>query len=137
MRRLCTSSGLRHSCTEGVESPCCFHRVIPTKPIIRIELEQQMYADSNIVYEHSADSPDRVSALHALLENAPPLPDRMMSWHRALEKLLKGTRDGSKLLQAIEIGTKLNGRTAHSNVRTGNVEGSHAKCGNVHHQRRE
>ena len=32
---------------------------------------------------------------------------------------------------------KINDRTAHSNRRTGKVEGSHARCGNVHHQRRE
>jgi len=30
---------------------CCFHCLIPTSPIIRVELEQQMYADSNIVYK--------------------------------------------------------------------------------------
>ena len=48
MRRLCVSSRLRHSCAEGAESSCCVHRVIPTKSIIRFELEQQTYADSSI-----------------------------------------------------------------------------------------
>ena len=33
-------------------------RVITTKSIIRIEIEQQTYADSNIVHEPAADSPE-------------------------------------------------------------------------------
>ena len=98
MRRLCASSGLRHSCAEGPKSSCHVHRVIPTKSIIRIELEQQTYADSNIVHGPAADSPESISGLQALLENASTLPDRKMLWHRTLEKLLDGTRDGSKLL---------------------------------------
>ena len=83
---------------EGVESSCCVHRVIPTKSVIRIELEQQTSANSNIVHESAADCPERISGLRALLENAPPLPDRKMLWHCALEEILDGTRDGSKLL---------------------------------------
>ena len=31
------------------EASCCVHRVIPTKFVNRVELEQQTYADSNIV----------------------------------------------------------------------------------------
>ena len=69
-----------------------------------MELEQQTYADSNIVHEPAADPPERISGLQALLEGAPPLPDHKMLWHRALEELLGGTRDGSKLLCAIEVG---------------------------------
>ena len=95
MRRLCTSSGLGHSCAEGAEYSCCVHLVILTKSIIRVELEQQTYADSNIVHEPAADSPERISGLQALLENAPPLPDRKMLWHRALEELVDGTQNGS------------------------------------------
>ena len=75
-------------------SSCCVHRVNPTKSIIRIELEQQTYADSNIVHKPAADSPERISGLQTLLENAPALPDRKLLWHRALEKLLDGSRDG-------------------------------------------
>ena len=57
-----------------------------------------MYADSNIVHEPAADSPERISGLQALLKNVPPLPDCKLLWHRALEELLVGTRDGSKRL---------------------------------------
>ena len=74
------------------------HRVIPTKSIIRIELEQHTYADGTMVHEPATDCPDRISGLQALLEGAPPLPDRKLLWHRTLEELLDGTRDGSKLL---------------------------------------
>ena len=49
MRRQHALSGLSHSCAEGAESSCCVHRVIPTKSAIRVELEQQMYADSNVI----------------------------------------------------------------------------------------
>src|SRR5258706_4229710 len=58
---------------------CCVRRVIPTKSTIRIELEQQTYADSNIVHEPATDSPARISGLQALIENAPPLPDRSIT----------------------------------------------------------
>ena len=81
-----------------MRSPLATHRVIPTKMIVRIELEQQTYADSNIVHEYAADYPERISGLQALLEHAPPLPDRKLLWHRTLEELLNGIRDGSKLL---------------------------------------
>ena len=103
MRRLRTSSGLRHSCAEGAESSCRTHPVIPTKSIIRIELEQQTYADSNISHEPATDCPERISGLQALLEDAPPLPDRKLLWHRTLEELLDGTRDGSEHPKVIEI----------------------------------
>jgi len=76
--------------------PRCVHRVIPTKSRTRIELEQQTYADSDTVHEPATDSPERILGLQALLENVPPLPDRKSLWHRTLEKLLDGTRDGSK-----------------------------------------
>ena len=94
MRRLSTSSGLRHSCAEGAESSCHAHPVIPAKSIIRIELEQQTYADRNIFHEPATDCPERISGLQALLEDAPPLPDRKLLWHRALEEILDGTRNG-------------------------------------------
>jgi hypothetical protein len=60
-----------------------------------VELEQQMYADSNIVHEPGTDCPERISGLQVLIEGAPPLPERKLLWHCALEKLLDGTRDGS------------------------------------------
>ena len=65
-----------------------------------------MYADSIIAHGSGADYPRRISGLQALLEEAPPLPERKMLWHCALEKLLDGTREGSNPVQswAIEIG---------------------------------
>ena len=105
MRRLHALSGLRHLCAEGAESTCCVHRVIPTNSIIRVELEQQTYADSNPPDEPATDCPERISGLQVLLEGAPPLPDSKLLWHRALEEFLDGTRDGSKRPCAIiEIG---------------------------------
>ncbi len=94
MRRLRASNGLRHSCAEGAESSCCFHRVILTKSVTRVELEQQTYDDSDIVHEPATDCPERIAGLQALLEGPPPLPDSRLLWHRALEELLYGTRDG-------------------------------------------
>src|SRR5258706_16360169 len=96
MRRLRASSGFRHSCEEGAESSCYVYRVILTKSTIRVELEQQTYADSNTVHEPATDCPERIAGLQALLEGAPTLPDRKLLWHHALEELLDGTRDGSK-----------------------------------------
>ena len=98
------SSGLRHSCAEGAESSYYVHRVTLTKSIIRIELEQQTYADSNIAHEPSTDRPERIAGLQALLEGTLPLPDRKSLWHCAFEELLDGTRDGTKYSWAIEIG---------------------------------
>jgi hypothetical protein len=60
-----------------------------------VELEQQMYADSNIIYEHSTDCPESITGLQALLEWDPPLPERKLLWHSAFENLLDGTRNGS------------------------------------------
>ena len=103
MRRVCASSGLQHSCAEGAKSFFCAHPIIPTKSIIRIELEQQTYADGNRFHEPPTDFPQRISGLQALLEDAPPLPDCKLLWHRALNELLDGTRDGSEHPWAIEI----------------------------------
>ena len=94
MRRLRASSGLRHSCAEGTESSCCNHRVIFTESIDRVELERKTYDDSYIVNEPTTDYPDRIAGLQALLEGAPSLPDSKLLWHRTLEELLDGTRDG-------------------------------------------
>ena len=65
-----------------------------------------MYADSIIFHEPGAECPERISGLQALLEEAPPLPERRLLWHCTLEKLLDGTRDGSNPVQswASEIG---------------------------------
>jgi len=69
--------------------------VILTKSVIRVELEQQTYADSKIIHAPGTDGPKRISGLQALLEGAPPLPERKLLWHCALETLLDGTREGS------------------------------------------
>ena len=95
MRSLLASSGLRDLCAKGGWFSSCPGHVIPTKSIIRVELEQNMYADSNIAHGSGADCPERISGLQALLEGAPTLPERKLLWHCALEKLLDGTRDGS------------------------------------------
>src|SRR6267154_1420936 len=105
MRRLRASSGFIHSYAEGVESSCHVHRVTLTKSIIRVDLEQQTYADSNTVHEPATDRPERIAGLQALLEGAPPLSDsKVLLWDSALERLLDGTRDGSKHRRAVEIG---------------------------------
>ena len=118
-------------------SSSCVHHVIPTKSIIRVELEQQTYADSIVVHEPATNCPERISGLQALLEGAPPLLDSNLLWHRALEKLLDGTRDGLKHPWQLRSETKIDGRTARSNRRAGKVERSYASCGNVDRQRRE
>ena len=41
--------------------------------------------------------------LQALLEGAPPLPERKLLWHCALETLLDGTRDGLNPVLSDEI----------------------------------
>jgi hypothetical protein len=46
-----------------------------------------MYADSNIVHEPVTDFPERISGLQELLKGAPPLPERKLWWHCALEML--------------------------------------------------
>ena len=46
---------------------------------------------------------ESISGLQALLEDAPPPPERKMSWHCALEKLLDGTREGEVPIWAIEL----------------------------------
>ena len=139
MRRLHASSGLRHSCAEGAKSSCCVHLVIPTESVIRVELEQQMYAESNIVHEPATHCLERISGLQALLKGAPVLHDPKVLWHRALEKLLDGTRDGSKhpCRGRSRLETKIDGRTAESNRRAGKIEKSHGICGNVDRQCRK
>jgi hypothetical protein len=47
-----------------------------------------------IVHKPAIDFPERISGLQALLEGAPPLPERKLLWHCALEKLLDDTREG-------------------------------------------
>jgi hypothetical protein len=59
-----------------------------------VELEQKMYADSNIVHDPGTDRPESISGLQVLLEGVPPLPECKLLWHDAFEKLLDGTRDG-------------------------------------------
>ena len=95
MRRLRASNGSRHSFAEGAQFSCCLLCVIPIKSVIRVELEQQTYAYRNIVHKPGTDCPESISGLQALLEGAPPLPERKLLWHCALEELLDGTRDGS------------------------------------------
>ena len=139
MRRPRASSGLSHSCVEGAESSLCIHHVIPTKSIIRVELEQQTYADSEIVHDPATDCPGRISGLQALLEGAPVLHDSNLLWHRALETLLDGTRNGSKhpCCGKLRSEAKMNGRTAQSNRRAGKDERSDGIRENVDRQRRE
>ena len=60
-----------------------------------MELEQQTSVDSNIVHEPDNDCPERISGLQALLEGAPSLPERRLSWHHTFETVLDGTREGS------------------------------------------
>ena len=55
-----------------------------------------------------------------LLERAPPLPDSKMLWHRSLEKVLDGTREGSKHVWAID--QRLNS-TAELHARMEELEG--------------
>ena len=139
MRRLRASIGLRHSCAEGAEFSCCVHHVIPTESVIRIELERQTYADSNRVHEPATDCPERISGLKALLEGAPVLPDSKLLWHRALEELLDGSRDGLKhpCRGSLRSETKTNGRAAQSNRRAGEIERPDESRGNVGRQNRE
>jgi len=60
-----------------------------------VELEQQTYADGNIVDESGTDCPERISGLQELLKGAPLLSEQKLLWHCALEKVLDGTREGS------------------------------------------
>jgi hypothetical protein len=74
--------------------PVLFPCVIHTKSVIRVELEQQTYADGGIVHEPGTNCVDRIAGLKALLNEAPPLPERKLLWHCAVEKLLDGSREG-------------------------------------------
>jgi len=60
-----------------------------------MELEQQTYADGNILHQPATDCLGRIASLQVLLEGAPPLPNQKLLWHCALEQLLDGTREGS------------------------------------------
>ena len=51
---------------------------------------------SNKPHEPATDRQERVSGLQALLKGAPPPLESNLLWHLALEKLLDGTREGSK-----------------------------------------
>ena len=53
--------------------------------------------------QYGTDFPKSISGLQALLEAAPPLPERKLSWNCAFEKLLDGTRAGKVLIWAIEL----------------------------------
>ena len=106
MRRLHASGGFRHSCAEGAAFSCRLHRIIPTKSIVRVELEQKTYTDSNTFHVLDTDCPERILGLQSMLEGAPPLPERKLLWHCAFEKLLDGTRDGSNPILTDEIGDK-------------------------------
>ena len=55
-------------------------------------------------HEPTTESPERISGLQALLKGVPPLPDSKLLWHRSLETVLDGTRDGSEHTLTIEIG---------------------------------
>ena len=69
---------------------------MPTKSIIRIALEEQMYADSNIAHEPATDCPERISGLQGLIGETNYIPDGNLFWRCALETFLDGTRDGSE-----------------------------------------
>src|SRR5258706_14674358 len=139
MRRLRASIGFRHSCAEGAESSCYTHRIIHTKSIIRVELEQQTYADSNIVHEPVTDCPEfkGLLAFRRCLKGHPLyliasccgiIPSR--SFWMVLEMV-------RNIPWRLESATKTNGRTEHSNRRAGKTERSIASCGGVHCKRRE
>ena len=52
---------------------------------------------------NGTDCLDSISRLRVLLEGAPVLPERKLSWHRAFEKLLDGTREGEVAICEIEL----------------------------------
>ena len=74
--------------------PIAIATLIATNSIIRVAIEQQMYVETNPIAANGTDCLDRISALQVLLEGAPALPEHKLSWHRAFEKLLDGTREG-------------------------------------------
>ena len=76
---------------------------IPTDSIIRVVIEQRTYVETNPIPVNGADCLDRISGLEALLEAAPVLPERKLSWHCAFEKLLNGTREGEIAICVIEL----------------------------------
>jgi hypothetical protein len=78
----------------GGRCPVLFPCVILTKSVTRVELERQTYVDGSTVREPGTNCVDRIAGLEALLNEAPPLPERKLLWHCAVEKLLDGTREG-------------------------------------------
>ena len=135
MRRRRASSGLRHSCAEG--ESCCVRRVIPTKSAIRVELEQQMYADSNIVTNLPLIVQKGFRAFrHCLKGHLLYLIASCCGifLSRSFWMVLETVRNMPKRLRSE---TKLNGRIARSNRRAGRVERSNASRGNIHPQCRE
>ena len=77
---------------------------MPTKSIIRIALEEQTYADSNIAHEPATDCPERISGLRELIGETNYIHDNNLFWRRTLETFLDGTRDGSEHSWGIVIG---------------------------------
>ena len=137
MRKLCTSSGLRRSCAEGVESSCRAHPILPTKSIIRIELEQQTYADSNLFHDPATDCPEGFRAFRGCLKMHP-----LYLIANCCGIVL--SRSFWMVLEMVwsipgrwRSETDTEGRTTHSNGRAGKVERLYTSDGNVHRQRRE
>ena len=86
---------------------------------------------------NGTDCLESISWLQELLEVAPPLPERKLSWHCAFEKLLDGTREGEVPIYAIQLRAEKSGRTTDSNGRTGEPGRSGTCSGGVRRQGRE
>lgn len=81
-----------------------------------------MYAEGYTLHKFVTNHQvERISGLHTLLEEAPPLPASKLSWHIALEKLLDSTRAGQVLIlhdvddglkPAAELSTRIEGLKA-------------------------
>jgi len=104
-----------------------------------VELEQQTYADGNIVHEPGTDRPERIAGLQALLDGAPLLPERKLLWHCAIERLLIWKVLEKVRLQwwMVETVTEFNSRTGGTSGRARKPERSDASHGHVHCQGRE
>ena len=137
MRRPRASSGLSHSCVEGAESSLCIHHVIPTKSIIRVELEQQTYADSEIVHDPAVLIVQKGfrafrRCLKGYLHLIPSCHGIVLS--RSFWVVLEMVR---KIPGQLKSETKISGRTARSNRRAGKIERADGSHGNVDCQRSE